>query len=486
MLCTAKQHERSQHAGRQGGDPADGASPLGPGQGEASPAARWGARGSRRWLCGLAGLSLLAGTVRADVVEPPVTSMSAAGLSIAWQTRVPLGLTASVKSYYLVDGHIYIIASDGVVHALRADTGDYLWARALAKELDVIFTPFVAKLPTTAAEQTALTGGGREAFAKMMDAVVFTRVLDALFVDPASGQIIRKVTLQSSNNAAVAISPQWIYQVSPRQRVNCVSIRDGFTNWQLSTSAPLILAPVYLPEDDAVYFVDEAGVLVGMKPSLERVLTAELHAGPRGWLAHDEENLYVATNDRYLHAIHRKSGDLLWERQLADFPKSGPIIVGNSVYQHLEHGGVQCLPKDGTEGGWLDSEARVVLGQWKNHAALLRAEGELVLRDHVSGKLLQRVQVGEWADDGLSNPWNGAMILTRQDGRVVCLRPVKAEALTLAAFRPAEPAAATRPASRPTAATRPAAQADTDAEINTDERLLNDPLRSEKRIPEPE
>jgi len=437
----------------------------------------------------------------------PPEQMALAGARVAWQVHLPMSYTASIKSYHLVDGYLYGLGTDGYVRAVRADTGEYVWTRKLGEPFDTIWPPVAARLEVVGkgagkeqagpGEEQAGAGeekagaGGEQAGAvvtETVDAVVFTLVRTAVFLDPKTGFELKQVRLGSSSNAAVAVSAAYCFEVGPNRRLRCVSLADGLRKWQMATPAPIDLAPVYVAHDDVVVVADSQGTVGGVSSDKIKQFTQSLGAKPTGWLAADEQAVYVATADKTLHAIERASNRILWQYRLADRPAGGPVVTEHNVYQATIGGGLYCKHKS-ERLNWHNAGAKRFLAEWPSRTAVLGHDGHISLLHPKTGKAAELLDPG-LAAGGVSNPWNDAVILASPKGLVRCIRPIGAKALTLADFRPAPPPAAEAPAATAEESTDEndleAVGAGVSAEPATpkssDERLLTDPLRSKRQI----
>ena len=132
---------------------------------------------------------------------------------------------------------------------------------------------------------------------------------------------------------------------------------------------------------------------------------------------------------------------------------------------------------------WNHAEGKRFLAEWPNRVAVLRKDGlvALIRPDDRTGRAAELLQVSPDAE-GLSNPYNDAIILTTPGGHLWCMRPVGAPALTLDDFRSSAPHAdGEQPTAEPPSE-KPAAEKSEPGVLTTDELLLTDPLRSEKPL----
>jgi len=439
-------------------------------------------------LVGLvAGAVIPVATVTAD--PPPASApdrLAAAGARLAWRVPLALPFTASIRSYHLVDEYLYAIGSDGVVRSIRADTGQHLWTRQLVDAGETLWPP--------TAYHSAELG-----------AVVFTRLLNVLLLDPATGsdrenrdqngragsrerKIVRGLRLKDPTSASVAVSAEKLFAVSIGRRLQSYDITTGDPSWRAATPATVRLAPLYLSDGDQLLVADEGGLIVGIDATTKaRQFARQLHGEPTGWLAADAKAVYVATSEPRLYALDRAKGETLLEHHLPGRPLGGPAVTAKSVYQALVGGGLQRVSLDPQSKGWLAPHGKRFLAEWPDRAVLLSTDGRIVFVEPNTGKSLAVLDLGDVAD-GVSNVFTDAVMVASSRGEVRCIRPIGARALTGADFRPPPTQAPKSVEQGPTAeeaggagqtagaAGEPAEQAA--PRMTLEERILADPLRS--------
>lgn len=430
----------------------------------------------RRTLAVTAAFMLVAGSALAagSTVEFP-GSAAAPAADMAWQMRLPLGHLATVRSYQLVDGYLCATCSDGAIRTLRPDTGEYLWTAEVAKELETVYPPVAWR-----------TSDG--------DRLVVTLAREVVAIDPATGRETRRIRLPVTSMASVALSAHEIFQVGPNGRMPCLAISEGTLLWQSGLGRHIRLAPVYAPAVDAVVLADIEGNVGAVGTDKAVVFQEKLDGVAQGWLAVDGTVAYVATSSADLHAIDLSGGRILWKYRLIDQPVGGPVVTRESVYQATRSGlhriglarsatpaaaapasapstepaeavadasatetpatapaGDAAEPvakapatapaatvarreplKFGTS--WIDPEAVQFLAEWPQGTVVLHANGRLALVSAVTGKIVEFAD-SVVATEGLANPYNDAVLLTNAKGEVRCIRPLRAQPLTLAEFR---------------------------------------------------
>lgn len=427
----------------------------------------------------------------------PADSWLAAGVRQAWQVLVPLNNVNHIRSWWLVDEYLYAFGTDGKVRAIGAATGEHLWTLPLVEPLASISPPV-----------SYHTDGVR--------GVVFTVRDIALFLNPATGTTLTRpqvveggktelrpvgpVHLWSGSINSVAVVEDTIFQAAPRKRIRKYSISRDIQTFQVGVDAEIMVAPLYVPSRDVVLMADANGT-VGAVPSREReaVFTAELRGSPIGWLAADEHAAYVVTDEPRLHVLDLATGQEMLEGYpqgyvLPAMPAGGPVVTKDSVYVALQKGGVQRVGKELKWPNWVVPDARLFLAEWPGRVVLQRNDGRVMFVRPETGEPLGHIDPGK-GFDGISNPRNEAVILTSARGEARCLRPADAGPLTAASFQPVTSRPASAPAAvaaapeespaeeteKPAEETTAAAPAqETGPKLSPIEALIADPLKSRR------
>ncbi|HSW46480.1 MAG TPA: PQQ-binding-like beta-propeller repeat protein, partial [Phycisphaerae bacterium] len=444
-----------------------------------------------------------------------------AGAAEAWQTQLPLGYTQKILSYHLVGGNLYAIGVDGEVRAIRADTGEHIWTRPVARAFETIWPPVAASL-------------------EGQPAVVFTLVREAVFLDPLTGWELKRVRLTQTSTAAVAVSDQHLFMVGPQGRVHCLALSDNARQWGSGMPGSIQVPAIYRPDGDAVILLDDKGTLASLDSRGEEHFIRSIEATPSGPAAVDANAIYAATTDGILRAIQRDNGDLIWTYAMVERSEGGPVLTQTGLYQATSGGGLyrfdisgmavlatqpapadvvldaaqvtaavpnraptdqaQLAPKPEIEipqavrdlpkidayqqlRRWYYPQGKKFLAEWPERVVVLRADGliGLIPRDSVLGEPAELLDLRP-VDGTLSNTVNDAVILTSGSGLIRCLRPAGVKQLTPADFgltTTAQPAASLpaegQEAAADTTPPTPAARSST-------EMLLDDPLRSRRPL----
>jgi len=375
-------------------------------------------------------------------------SLASPQIEQVWNSLLPQALTLHYKSFYLVDGRIYAMGSNGTVACIRADNGYLAWLKTMAVEGDVLRGPSSYRTDT-------------------IHQVAFTRMRDVVLVDLDSGAIDHTIQCANPTVERAVFSPDNAYVPLIAAELAAYRMKDGYANWRASFPSELTLPPVYVPSLDIVVGADITGQVRGLTNLHEyqdRVLfKLNLRSRPRGFTA-DGQTLYISTDNQLLHAIAmnemellngeseelkeaerakseakgptKKHGQVIWQYRLANAPEGGPIVTSTAIYQATVNGGLHRIPKkSGTFKAWYAPKAQRFLAEWPTGVVVLTTDGQLGLIQDDPNQPKILANLGSFSA-GISNPFNDAIFVTRADGEVRCLRPAGAASLKLASFIP--------------------------------------------------
>jgi len=362
---------------------------------------------------------LMSATATESVGQFASGSLAAAGARTAWKISFPLRSIDSVRSYCLLEEYLYALASNGKVYAIQVDTGRYAWGRPLTDAGDTLWPPVAYH-------------------EEDMDAVVFTRLTDVVFINQNTGEILKRCKLLDPARAPVAVTKDVIFAVETNNRLSNYHMDKLVRRWEMRTSAPFGLAPLYLDDKDnrdQLFVVDNSGLLASLnsKDRFKR-FSHQLAGTPQGHMAADKKSVYIATSDNKLYVFDRKSGEHRIFR-LDNPPADGPVVTEDAVYQSIQGGGIYRIPKVPDVPHWFIKDCKGFLAKWAHHDLLLRNDGKIVFVRPQTGKIGMIMDAGDVAG-GVSNVMNDAVIVYSARGDVRCIRPIGAKRLTPADFKP--------------------------------------------------
>lgn len=395
---------------------------------------------------------------------------------IVWQTHLPSSAISSVQSYHLVEGRIYALTTDGVVHAVRADNGELAWTRRYVDEGDTLRPPLAYHSDD-------------------LNAVAMTRLHDVIFVEPERGFEVKKLEIRQPSQTQIAVAPGVVYAAHAGSTVTAHREKDGYELWRAGLKAPILAAPAVSPEADTVVAVDRNGMLVGLDPDRFAEVRArfvrQLQDEPVGEMVVAGSTLYLVTRGLLLHVIDLsgrvpggsgKRGDILWQYRLAKEPAAGPVVTTTTIYQTTIGGGLHRIAREpGESKNWYDPQATQFVAEWPRGVVVLCEGGDLALVADNPAEPVAVASAGAFRQ-AIANTVNDAVILTSPGGRLMCIRPNQGKPmLTLQDFVPAT--APAKGASDGTAEAAGTDQAPTAAGAAAGElpsTEVRDPLRSEK------
>ncbi|GMU24769.1 MAG: hypothetical protein AMXMBFR13_48410 [Phycisphaerae bacterium] len=381
-------------------------------------------------------LALAASLPAATLQEPPAAlrppELPSVSPRLWWSTTLNLRSIERIQDYALVDGYIYALSTDGILHCLRADSGQVRWTRKVFDVQGVFYPP------------TACHFGENRA-------VVLTLAAAVVILDPETGSELKRIKLQGASSASAAVSEEAVFAAEANRRLRKYLLEDNYAPWQVMGNGPLEVGPLYLADLDVVVCGDSSGLVRGLLArDRALVFTQQFGGRPRGAIIDDYKALYLSTSDLMLHVLSRRTGNILWQYRLPRPPAGAPVVTETSVFQALVDGGVQRIGLERVKPNWLAADAVKFLAEWPQRVVVLCKDGRVALIDPGTGQPAEMLDVGELAD-GISNPMTDFVFLANPSGQVRCFRPAGATPTTLPAFQ----VPATQPTSDPITVDRP-------------------------------
>jgi outer membrane protein assembly factor BamB len=291
--------------------------------------------------------------------------------TIAWQFRAAGPFQSSPA---VVDGVVYAVSGDGVVHALDLSSGQERWNANLGAEASASLL-VVGKLVIAADEEGIIhalsLADGTATWTLRTDgpisgspAVVDDRIVAATqkgtvySFDAASGRIAWQTAAGGEISRSVATADGTIY-VGLGGEIVAISASEGSLLWRATVAADgavgtptvaggVVFAATGLDADDAaahaVGTVDAGTGKLGWRyasPTNAQIYTPAIAGG----------RAYVVGHDRLVVALDVASGDVVWSVERPSEIEALPAIVGNVVYVVGNDGPVEAI--DATTGAPL-------------------------------------------------------------------------------------------------------------------------------------
>jgi outer membrane protein assembly factor BamB len=216
-----------------------------------------------------------------------------------WTTPIVTDRTPAIGG-----GLVFVAVGEGV-RALRADTGDVAWERAVAGTIAAppYWDTGWLVLSFEGGDVAALRAAdGEPVWRVSLGAIAHVRpapALDVLYFGLADGRVVAldlatgnlrwSQTLDGAASGVRALADQLVVGTAGRT-LHSLDLRTGRQRWRWRIGAPVV-----------------------------------------GIVAADDSRLYVVAFDHVLRAIDRRSGNLRWRRAIPHRPAGSPVLVGAMV-----------------------------------------------------------------------------------------------------------------------------------------------------------
>ncbi len=214
---------------------------------------------------------------------------------------------------------------------------------------------------------------------------------------PASGDVVTadvvlplaEVRLpHAASGPAVVDNQNRLYFAAANQRLFSIDLLGGFEHYQLLTPRGMTIMPMMHGDD--MYIADREGTVtsfdrLAFRPNWEFKTEGPIFAD----LAVSDDYVLIASSDRSLYCLDRRSGKRLWRNRFDKPLMKSPVLEGGRVYMNVDGEGVVAL--DVTTGDilWRRADASQFLARVKD-AVYLVANGDypnLLCVDADSGKV---------------------------------------------------------------------------------------------------
>jgi glucose dehydrogenase len=358
-----------------------------------------------------------------------------AGLKVFWEHRISLNPHEQVKDVYYLGDRLYFITSEQLIRAYDANAGLSKWAHPVSRHSETIFPPVHVdnmRLSQVPLGVDTILQPPSLADMPLFNAVMINTPTRLLVIDRDSGKLYRDFKFDVFTATNRGDSDGTFYYVASSFRLfYAVRLLTGASRWKKQIhSGEIIKAPILCQAGK--YYV---GTMDG---SLQCLLIGEAST-PTWTLALDGaidtpfhvdfRGLYVATANGRIHGLNPNTGERLWYAASVDGRPAGPLHASQaSLFQYVQGVGMVCV--DLTTGAirWTKPAARQVLTVIDGQACLIDKSNNLLIVDETTGKVAHTVPMARF-EHYATNMKSDAIIAVTDDGRVVCIRPAKAEAL---------------------------------------------------------
>jgi len=300
----------------------------------------------------------------------------------------PDGIPTFVK-LVIPEVALYVATSQGVVHALDAETGRTRWALPIGRPNHPSFAP----------------AANDEVVCVVNGSVLYV-------VDSENGELIWKRQMKGVPGAAPAVTHDMVYVPLVKESVEAYRLfkLDERYQWPItfmSTGRGLIRptttsGSVCWPTDRGYFYVADS---VQAKPRF-RLEANNTIVAPASYLANNK--LIVASIDGYVYCVQEYSGQLLWRFSTGQPISHMPIALGDEVYVIIDDGGMFRVSGETGEEIWWTPEIRGFTAASDTRLYCTDHIGRTVIVDRESGGRLATIptldldlKVVNWQTDRL-------------------------------------------------------------------------------------
>ncbi|MCK4601807.1 MAG: PQQ-binding-like beta-propeller repeat protein [Phycisphaerae bacterium] len=360
--------------------------------------------------------------------------LAAAELKYYWNLGLTLDDDECIAGLYQMDENLYCLTSRNVLIAVDAKRGVVKWACSVAEGGKPVFRP-------THADGLAITehvpGIGemlspKRSTGATFDAVLVNTLSYVLVLDRDTGRQYRKIALQHVANTGGASDGKYFFYGSTDGWCRAVYINEAEPAWGVS-SDDVIKAPVryyggrvyFGSQDDRLYAVQ-----VGVQPKKQWVsqlrgpVLAAFHVGRRG--------CFVPGGDRRIYALDKLTGRSIWQPFVCRGRLVQPIqVTAATIFQYAEGDNFYAINRATGRARWTMPTGHKVLAAMDGDIYLLDSDGNLHIFDEILGPAGGKTTL---AMTGLElfvgNTTAAAIFAATRDGRLFCIRQLKAGYLT--------------------------------------------------------
>lgn len=325
--------------------------------------------------------------------------LSAAGLQVVWQQRLPLKVTEKLQSVKVMDDGLYVLASSNYLFGLKAADGSQLFADSVAPH-GVRLLPLIQR---------------GDAFLVMTGSSLKKLSL-------TNGKEVGSLNVPFGVVAKPAANSTYYYLAADDGRIYAYEIADRVLVFKAATDAGSLITNI-VATDSLVVFTTDKGAIVGMDPGKPvRKWRYDASGAIRGSVAQDANDIYVSSTDTNVYKFDAMTGRILWNYMAGARLEEGPCVTATAVYQFAGDNGMYALDKKTGKVLWQEKDGRGLLAEKAGKAYLMGRGQSVMVIDNATGKKLFEVAM-PGADIFAANTDNGMMYVGNSaTGQMACIK----------------------------------------------------------------
>lgn len=284
-----------------------------------------------------------------------------------WRIGIPGSLDSAAA---VVNGVVYISATNGMLYALDAATGETVWeyeSGARTSSPVVVADGVVYGGSADAALFALNAGDGSELWTvpdiqpsgalMVVDDVLYAGAADGtLYALDLDGNMVWQAPVGDVPLRSPALSEDMVYVGNEAGALHAFKRATGGPVWSFQTEGGGF-TPTPMIANGVIYQTTADGsenYIYALDATSGEQLWRYEESGNPGWFAGgtDGERLYIPCANGALYAIDATTGELVWQGQYGDFANAAPAIVDDLVYFAGQDGFVRALATVTGEERW--------------------------------------------------------------------------------------------------------------------------------------
>lgn len=328
--------------------------------------------------------------------------LDSAGLSMVWQTTLPVKKTERLDTMVLLEDRLYVRSTENYMWSVTQGTGNVVFSRSIAPKGFPIL--------------------GWNAYGDRLITVIDNQLVE---LDKERGKQVRASDLEISILAPPVRNSAFFFVSAADRRLHAFRPGDLVSPFEVMAENESLITSV-LADEDMVVFGTDAGNVIAIAPDAPKKLwqfdAPEAIAGP---VVRDGQAFYFASKDTQLYRVDATGAGqatLGWRYQTEAILDRQPRVTSSVVYQYAGGRGVTAIDKQSGQALWTVPEGIDLLAEAARRAYVMTKFNTLVVMHNGTGKKLQWINFAP-VTNYASNTADGRIYIADNSGRVACLKP---------------------------------------------------------------
>ena len=359
----------------------------------------------RLFLCFCVGVLLAGGDSFAAVggdsalVRPQL--LSAGGLRIVWQSKLPIKANESLERLTILGDRIYALSDLSYMVSLDRSNGRIIFSRPVTEP------------------DFAMLGLGR--YEDRLFSVIGGKIVE---LDSESGMALESKRMRLGIICPLARNSTYFYVGCSDRRLHTLRAEDKVQIFKAAAENESMITSIYA-DDSFVVFGTDSGVCISITPDRpKRLWQFDAADGIVGPIVRSGEGLFFASRDTNVYRIDTVTGRLVWRYQTEAILDSSPRVTGDTVYQMIRGKGLVALAAQDGRVLWQLQDGVEMLAQRRAKSYVITKNGEMVVMDNDSGRRRYSINfapVSQYA----ANVADSKIYVGDEKGNIMCIESVE-------------------------------------------------------------